>query len=159
GHVHHNSASIGATLFGQAPQTAVELLKQADIAMYEAKARRGYAVCFFDPSMQVALSDRARLVADLKHALPAGQFRLYLQPQVDRQGQVVGAEALLGWQHPQRGMVSQAQFIALAEESELIVPIGRWVLVSACHILGRWQHDAHLRALNLSVNVSPRQFR
>ncbi|GAB2735613.1 hypothetical protein GCM10027019_13990 [Melaminivora jejuensis] len=159
GHVHHSSASIGAALFGQEPQTATDVLKQADIAMYEAKSEHGNAVCFFAPSMQQALSERAQLVADLKQALPEDQLRLYLQPQFDGAGRVVGAEVLLRWQHPQRGLVGPAQFIAVAEESELIVPIGRWVLATACALLGRWQREPQLRELCLSVNVSARQFR
>ncbi|AVP58994.1 diguanylate cyclase [Pulveribacter suum] len=159
GQVHHGSASLGATLFGAQLQSASEVLKQADIAMYEAKARRGNSLCFFDPSMQVSLNARARLVADLKRALPGNQFLLHLQPQLDQQGRVAGAEALLRWQHPERGLVPPGQFIAVAEDSELIVPIGRWVLDSACQLLARWQHDAALRELCLSVNVSARQFR
>ncbi|HCL85566.1 MAG TPA: hypothetical protein DIC45_03465 [Comamonadaceae bacterium] len=159
GQLHHGGASLGVTLFGAEVQTASEVLKQADIAMYEAKARSGNGLCFFDPSMQVALSERARLLADLKRALPAEQFVLHLQPQLDNQGQVAGAEALLRWQHPERGLVPPGQFIAVAEDSELIVPIGRWVLESACRMLARWQDDPALRELCLSVNVSARQFR
>jgi len=159
GQLHHGGASLGVTLFGAEVQTASEVLKQADIAMYETKARSGNGLCFFDPSMQVALSERARLLADLKRALPAEQFVLHLQPQLDNQGQVAGAEALLRWQHPERGLVPPGQFIAVAEDSELIVPIGRWVLESACRMLARWQDDPALRELCLSVNVSARQFR
>ena len=159
GHMHHNSASIGVTLFGRQLQTATDVLKQADIAMYEAKVQRGNTVRLFDPSMQAAVSARARLVADLKEALPQDQLRLYLQPQFNAEGQVVGAEALLRWQHPGRGLVAPGQFIAVAEESELIVPIGRWVLATACEMLGRWQEQPHLRDVCLSVNVSARQFR
>ncbi|SDM49768.1 diguanylate cyclase/phosphodiesterase [Oryzisolibacter propanilivorax] len=157
--VHHGSASIGVALFGDEAQAALEVLKQADIAMYEAKSRRGNALCFFDPSMQVALSTRAQLLADLKQALPEGQFRLHLQPQFDAAGQLTGAEALLRWQHPQRGLVAPGAFIAVAEDSELIVPIGRWVLETACALLARWQREPALRELGLSVNVSQRQFR
>src|SRR5690606_7157022 len=97
--------------------------------------------------------------ADLKRALPANQFVLHLQPQLDNEGRVAGAEALLRWQHPERGLVPPGQFIAVAEDSELIVPIGRWVLDSACQILASWQDDPDLRELCLSVNVSARQFR
>ena len=157
--VHHGSASVGATLFGPPAQQALEVLKQADIAMYEAKARRGASVCFFDPAMQAALNARARLVADLKQALPAGQFMLHLQPQLDRLGAVVGAEALLRWQHPTRGLVPPGQFIAVAEDSDLVVSIGGWVLDSACQMLARWSGEPLLRELCLSVNVSARQFR
>lgn len=156
---HHGSCSMGATLFGGVLQTAAEVLKQADIAMYQVKAQRGNALCFFDPSMQVQLNERARLASDLQAALPAGQFVLYLQPQCTRDGSIVGAEALLRWNHPIRGLVSPAQFISVAEDSDLIVAIGGWVLRNACAILARWAHDPRLRDLSLSVNVSARQFR
>ncbi|MBS0294528.1 MAG: EAL domain-containing protein [Proteobacteria bacterium] len=159
GQTYHGSCSIGASLFGQLPQTAGELLRQADIAMYQAKAQRGNALCFFEPSMQTAINERARLEADLQQALGAGQFLLHLQPQFDGAGAMVGAEALLRWQHPVHGLVPPARFIAVAEDSELIVPIGRWVLHSACELLARWHHEPHLRHMSLSVNVSARQFR
>ncbi|GAD22816.1 EAL domain-containing protein [Acidovorax sp. MR-S7] len=156
---HHGSCSMGATLFGEVLQTAAEVLKQADIAMYQVKAQRGNALCFFDPGMQVALNERARLASDLQAALPAGQFLLYLQPQCTRDGAIVGAEALLRWRHPVRGLVPPAQFIGVAEDSDLIVAIGHWVLRSACAILARWAQEPGLGGLSLSVNVSARQFR
>ncbi|MDE2414029.1 MAG: EAL domain-containing protein [Comamonadaceae bacterium] len=159
GQTYHGSCSIGASLFGQGPQTAGEVLKQADIAMYQAKARRGNALCFFEPRMQTAINERARLQTDLQQAIGAGQFLLHLQPQFDGAGAMVGAEALLRWQHPVHGLVPPARFIAVAEDSELIVPIGRWVLKSACELLARWRRAPHLQHLSLSVNVSARQFR
>jgi EAL domain-containing protein (putative c-di-GMP-specific phosphodiesterase class I) len=109
--------------------------------------------------MQVALNERARLASDLQAALPAGQFLLYLQPQCTRDGAIVGAEALLRWRHPVRGLVPPAQFIGVAEDSDLIVAIGHWVLRSACAILARWAQEPGLGGLSLSVNVSARQFR
>jgi len=156
---HHSSCSIGITLFGDAPQTPGEVLKQADIAMYQAKAQHGNGHCLFDPGMQATLSERARLVADLQQALPLGQFRLHLQPQFDRDARLMGAEGLLRWQHPARGMVGPGRFISVAETSELIVPIGQWVLRQACEMLARWRGDDALKRLSLSVNVSARQFR
>ncbi|RYF25374.1 MAG: EAL domain-containing protein [Comamonadaceae bacterium] len=156
---HHSNCSIGATLFGHVAQSAAELLKQADIAMYQVKAQRGNNLCFFDPQMQVAIRQRAQLETDLQAALAGSQFVLHYQPQFTRRGALVGAEALLRWVHPERGVVSPAQFIAVAEESELIVPIGLWVLQTACEQLAAWQHDPVFRDLHLSVNVSPRQFR
>ena len=159
GHTHQGAASIGATLFGASAQSASELLRQADIAMYQVKARRGNALCFFDPKMQTAINDRAQLEADLRQALITQQLVLHYQPQATLQGEVVGAECLLRWQHPQRGMVPPGQFIAVAEESDLILHIGQWVLHSACTQLARWQEQPQWAHLQLSVNVSARQFR
>ena len=159
GHAHQSGCSIGATLFGGSLQTATDLLKQADIAMYQVKARRGNGLCFFDPRMQVAINDRAQLEADLREALAQGQFALHYQPQFTPEGCIVGAEVLLRWQHPERGMVSPAQFIAVAEESDLILHIGQWVLRTACQQLALWQQDPRSSHLQLSVNVSVRQFR
>ena len=159
GHTHQGAASIGATLFGASAQSASELLRQADIAMYQVKARRGNALCFFDPKMQTAINDRAQLEADLRQALVAQQLVLHYQPQATLQGDVIGAECLLRWQHPQRGMVPPGQFIAVAEESDLILHIGQWVLHSACTQLARWQEQPQWAHLQLSVNVSARQFR
>ena len=159
GHTHQGAASIGATLFGASAQSASELLRQADIAMYQVKARRGNALCFFDPKMQTAINDRAQLEADLRQALVTQQLVLHYQPQATLQGDVIGAECLLRWQHPQRGMVPPGQFIAVAEESDLILHIGQWVLHSACTQLARWQEQPQWAHLQLSVNVSARQFR
>ena len=159
GHSHQGAVSIGATLFGASAQSAIELLRQADIAMYQVKARRGNALCFFDPKMQTAINDRAQLEADLRQALVAQQLVLHYQPQATLQGDVIGAECLLRWQHPQRGMVPPGQFIAVAEESDLILHIGQWVLHSACTQLARWQEQPQWAHLQLSVNVSARQFR
>jgi len=156
---YRSTCSLGATLFGPDVHNAAELLKQADIAMYQVKAQRGNALCFFDPQMQAAITDRAQLESDLRQALEREEFELHYQPQFALGGHMVGAEALLRWRHPQRGMVSPGEFIAVAEESELIVPIGQWVLRTACHQLAVWQLDTRLGALQLSVNVSARQFR
>jgi len=158
-HPYHATCSLGATLFGSEAQGAAELLKQADIAMYQVKARRGNALCFFDPQMQAAISERAQLETDLRAALEHQEFQLHYQPQFTLDGRMVGAEALLRWNHPQRGMVPPGVFIAVAEESELILPLGQWVLRTACAQLAAWQQDARLAELQLSVNVSARQFR
>nr|WP_295774032.1 EAL domain-containing protein [Rhodoferax sp.] len=159
GQPYRSTCSLGATLFDAEEHNAAELLKQADIAMYQVKARRGNALCFFDPEMQAVISDRAQLEVDLRAALLHGEFELYYQPQFDRLGRVVGAEALMRWRHPQRGLLAPGAFIVVAEESELIVPMGAWVLRTACQQLADWQGDARFRALQLSVNVSARQFR
>ena len=156
---YQSTPSIGATLFLGTQQAPAELLKQADIAMYEVKDSGRNALCFFDPQMQAAISARAHLEQDLKAALAQEQFALYYQPQIDRQGVVVGAEVLIRWQHPVRGMVPPLEFITLAEESTLILSIGHWVLRTACQQLALWQQHDATRALHLSVNVSARQFR
>ena len=158
-HMHHGSCSIGATLFGHIHQSAAELLKQADIAMYQVKGQTGNGLCFFDPQMQTLISQRAQLEADLQLALGQAQLLLHYQPQFASNGGIVGAEALLRWQHPERGMVSPAEFIPVAEESGLIMPIGQWVLRTACQQLATWQSDTRRARWQLAVNVSARQFR
>lgn len=157
--MHKSSASLGAALFGGEPMMPAELLKQADIAMYQAKAAGRNALCFFDPQMQEAISAHAALEADLQIALAQEQFRLYYQSQIDHLGRVVGAEVLIRWLHPDRGLVPPGQFIAVAEESELINQIGLWVLRTACAQLRVWQSEPVTAPLQLSVNVSARQFR
>ena len=158
-HAYHSTPSIGATLMGGALQSSADLLKQADIAMYQVKSQGRNALCFFDPQMQIAISLRAQLEGDLQTALSAQQFVLHYQPQFHLDGRMVGAEALIRWQHPERGLLAPGAFIGVAEESELIVPMGHWVLRTACQQLAAWQGDARLRQLQLSVNVSARQFR
>ncbi|ADX47272.1 diguanylate cyclase/phosphodiesterase with PAS/PAC sensor(s) [Paracidovorax avenae ATCC 19860] len=157
--MHQNTCSVGAAIFGDQRQTAADLLKQADIAMYQVKAQRGNALCFFDPQMQVVISQRARLESDLQAAIAAQEFVLYYQPQFSRAGEVIGAEGLLRWKHPERGLIAPGEFIAVAEESELIVPIGQWVLRTACAQLAAWSGDPRLAGLHIAVNVSARQFR
>lgn len=153
------SASIGVAMWRGSPRTDEhELLKRSDLAMYEAKKAGRNTVRFFDPVMQTSLENRARLEGRLRSGLALGQFRLHLQPQVDARGQVLGAESLLRWFDPERGMVTPADFIALAEESDLIVAIGQWVLRTACEQLRTWSQDAATCALHLAVNISPRQF-
>ena len=156
---HRSTCSLGATLFGAQAHSAAELLKQADIAMYQVKARRGNALCFFDPLMQATIRDRAQLELDLRSALEQEEFLLHYQPQFAQDGRVVGAEALLRWNHPKQGLLAPGAFILVAEESELIVPMGDWVLRTACQQLAAWQGDARFAGLQLSVNVSACQFR
>ncbi|MBX9756573.1 MAG: EAL domain-containing protein [Pseudomonadaceae bacterium] len=159
GYEYHCTASIGVSLFSGKLQDVGELLKCADAAMYSAKNTGRNALVFFDPAMQATLEARAQLAGELRAALPQGQLQLYYQAQINREGCVVGAETLLRWQHPQRGMVSPAQFIPLAEDNGLILPIGQWVLEHACGQLKAWQTHPLASALPLSVNVSARQFR
>jgi diguanylate cyclase (GGDEF)-like protein/PAS domain S-box-containing protein len=162
GHTHRSTPSIGVTLFGDRVESIEEPLKRADVAMYQSKAAGRNALRFFDPGMQAAVSNRVALEADLRDAIAQKQFVLHFQPQIqakpDGSLRVVGAEALVRWQHPERGMVSPAEFIPLAEETGLIVPLGQWVLESACRQLARWQGHPELGALTLAVNVSARQF-
>jgi diguanylate cyclase (GGDEF)-like protein/PAS domain S-box-containing protein len=159
GSEHYCSASIGITLFRGDETGMDELLKQAEIAMYQAKAAGRNGLCFFDPAMQAALTIRANLEAGLRQALAKQQFRLYYQIQMDSLLRPLGAEALLRWDYPEHGLVSPAQFIPLAEETGLIVPIGLWVLKTACTQLKAWQQEVLTHDLTLAVNVSAKQFR
>lgn len=159
GFEYHTTCSIGIILFHDASLSVDELLKRADTAMYEAKRAGHNTVCFFDPAMQVALEDRASLENDLRHALKNGQFILHFQMQVDDAYRIISAEVLLRWQHPERGLVPPSQFIPVAEETGLILPIGQWVLESACQQLKAWENDPRTCELELAVNVSARQFR
>jgi len=158
-HEYRCTPSIGATLFGNHFDTFEELFKQADIAIYQAKVSGRNSLHFFDTQMQDTIIARTTLEKDLRSALDHEQFRLHLQPQVDHFGNIIGAEALIRWFHPQRGLVSPDQFIPLAEETGLIVPIGQWVLDTACAQLKLWQRSSHTRNFDLSVNVSAIQFR
>jgi len=156
---HHSTASIGLTLFRGTSISIDDLLRQADLTMYKSKAAGRNTHSFFDPAMAVAVKERAAMEADLRRAIEHRQFALHYQAQVGGEGQVIGAEALLRWHHPDRGMVSPAEFISLAEETGLILPLGRWVLQSACLQLARWAHHAGTSRLTLAVNVSAHQFR
>lgn len=156
---HFGSASIGITLFQGRGESVEDLFKHADAAMYQAKQAGRSAIRFFDPAMQVALETRMALEADMRAALALEQFSLYFQPQVDDAGEIHAAEVLLRWRHPERGMVAPNEFIPLAEECGLIVPIGLWVLKTACACLALLDAHPGTRGLSLSVNVSARQFR
>jgi len=153
----HHTTSVGICLF-RTHESVEELLKHADLALYQAKNAGRHTVRFYDPAMQIAVDARSALESELRHALERGQFCLHYQAQVDAAQRTVGAETLLRWQHPQRGMVAPDEFIPLAEETALILPIGHWVLASACAQLEAWSHDPLMRTLTLAVNVSARQF-
>lgn len=159
GHQHYSTCSIGVTSFNQNHNSIGDLLKQADLAMYQAKTAGRNTLCFFDPVTQAAVSASAALQSDLRQGLREKQFLLHYQPQVGRDGRMMGAEALLRWNHPVRGMVSPAEFIPVAEDSGLILPLGQWVLETACHQLATWAQRPETAALSISVNVSVRQFR
>jgi len=157
-HEYRSTSSIGATLFDGYEKSIDELLKQADIAMYQAKSSGRNALRFFDPQMQATISARVALEDDLRLAVEENQFILYYQPQVTHNRQIMGAEVLIRWQHPLRGLVSPADFIPLAEETHLILSIGQWVLNMACAQIKIWEGSEHTRHLQLAVNVSSRQF-
>ena len=154
-----STASFGINLFRGHQESVEELLKHADIAMYQAKTAGRNAVRFYDPAMQTAIEVRADLEDELRQALAKQQFCLYYQIQVDRAGRPLGAEVLLRWNHPKRGLVSPAEFIVITEETGLIVPVGLLVLQTACAQLNAWQSDPLTRDLTLAVNVSAKQFR
>jgi EAL domain-containing protein (putative c-di-GMP-specific phosphodiesterase class I) len=135
-----------------------ELMKQADIAMYQAKASGRNAMRFFDPQMQACITALAAMESDLRQALMENQFTIYYQPQVHHNQQIIGAEVLIRWRHPKRGLISPADFIPLAEKTGLILPIGKWVLKTACAQIKAWENSINARHLQLSVNVSARQF-
>ncbi len=157
-HEHRSTPSIGAILYSDHEQSVDELLKQADIAMYQAKAAGRNALRFFDPQMQARITARVELETDLRLALAENQFMLYYQPQVYHNRQIIGAEVLIRWLHPVRNLVSPADFIPLAEETGLILSIGQWVLETACAQLKIWERSVNTQHLQLAVNVSARQF-
>lgn len=152
------SVSIGITLFNDNSQQPVDLLKRADMAMYESKAAGRKSISFYDPQMQVVVDRRIEIEQDLHEALSEEQFELFYQKQVDHDGKMIGAEVLLRWNHPENGRVSPAEFIPAAEETGLIVPIGAWVLREACRTLARWSTDPEKAKLVLAVNISVVQF-
>jgi diguanylate cyclase (GGDEF)-like protein len=156
---YHCTASIGVVLFDGHANTVDELMKQADTAMYQAKAIGRNTFRFFDPEMQAEVAARAVVDNDLHHAIRQNEFALYYQAQVDGGGRVTGAEALIRWQHPTRGLVSPAAFIAQAEINGVIQPMGRWVLETACAQLVAWAARPETAHLTLAVNISAVQFR
>ena len=155
---HLSTPSIGATVFLGHKLMTEELLKQADIAMYQAKDAGRNTLRFFDPAMQEAITVRANIENELRKAIKYHQFQLYYQIQVDHTGRALGAEALIRWQHPERGQIPPFDFIPLAEQTELILPIGQWVLDTACAQLKTWQQNPLTQDLVLAVNISAKQF-
>lgn len=153
-----SSASVGITVFGDAHDTANEVLQQADLAMYQAKADGRNTVRFFAPALQAAVNARAAMEEELRRAIKTNQFLLYYQSQIDR-GVLVGAEALLRWRHPVRGILSPGAFISLAEETGLILPLGDWVMETACQQIAAWAGRKGLPEITVAVNISARQFR
>ena len=167
-HEHQGSCSIGIALLDKHEDTIDDLLKRADLAMYRAKASGRNAVCVFTPNMQTEVNARAESEADLRRAMVQQEFILHYQPQLGKHGHVTGAEALVRWQHPQRGIVSPLEFIFMAEETGLIHALGRWVLETACRQFVAWTHQGgpfapvagtRSACLVVAVNVSVQQFR
>jgi diguanylate cyclase (GGDEF)-like protein/PAS domain S-box-containing protein len=156
GQEYVSGASIGITLFPKDAESVDDLMREADTAMYRAKELGRNALSYFEPTMQEAVTERYALDRELREAVRNRNFELHLQSQVDADGKVIGAEVLVRWRHPQRGLVMPASFIPLAEESGLIVPLGEWVLRETCMLIARL--DAEGRGLRIAVNVSPRQF-
>jgi diguanylate cyclase (GGDEF)-like protein/PAS domain S-box-containing protein len=159
GHAMQSSCSIGVVLFVGDEASADDLMKHADLAMYQAKEAGRNTVRFFDPEMHAAVVHRLALEQDLRTALHEQQLRLYHQPQVDGTGRIIGTEGLVRWQHPLRGLVSPRDFIGLAEDTGLILPLGQWVLETACQQLAQWAQKPECAHLTLSVNVSGKQLR
>lgn len=159
GSEHHSTPSIGITLFHDQMLDMDELLKRADLAMYEAKAAGRNALRFFDPEMQAVVAARTAMELDLRQGLQRKELRLHYQPIVDDVGTVVGVEALVRWQSPTRGLVMPNEFIPLAEKTALILPLGQWVLEAVCAQLVAWSAKPDTARLSLAINVSARQFR
>jgi diguanylate cyclase (GGDEF)-like protein/PAS domain S-box-containing protein len=159
GYQHDCTCSIGVTLFGKRQQNMGDLLKQADLAMYQAKASGRNSLCFFDPAMQAVATANAALNMELRQGIRNGDFVLHYQPQVGREGHMFGVEALVRWQHPVRGLVYPDEFIAQAEDSGLILQLGQWVIETACVQLSAWARRPQTSHLRIAVNVSVRQFR
>ncbi len=155
---HSSTCSIGASLFQGHRASIDDVMRQADLAMYRAKDAGRNAMRFFDPIMETVVVKRVAMERDLREAVAAKQFVLHYQAQVQGHGLITGAEVLVRWLHPERGMVVPADFIPLAEETGVILPLGNWVLEAACIQLAKWRHDPGMEHLTLAVNVSALQF-
>ncbi len=158
GHECQSGASMGITIFGNNGETGSEVLQQADMSMYQAKAAGRSAMLFFAPALQASVNARAELEEDLREAIKSNQFSLYYQPQIDR-GLFTGAEALVRWNHPTRGLVAPQEFVPLAEETGLILPLGSWILETACSQIATWTNRKEGAHLEVAVNISAREFR
>ena len=158
GHEYRSTASIGITVFGGQRDGTNKLLQQADIAMYKAKAAGKNTISFFAPSLQAAVNARAEMEKDLRQGIRENQFLLYYQPQLEG-GRLTGVEALVRWIHPKRGLLTPGNFIPTAEETGLILPLGNWVLESACRQIAAWAVDRETARITVGVNISARQLR
>jgi diguanylate cyclase (GGDEF)-like protein/PAS domain S-box-containing protein len=154
----HNGVSIGIAVFEDHPESAIEVLQQAETAMFQAKAAGRNTIRFFEPALQEAVNARAAMEDDLRQAIQSNQFVLYYQPQVS-DGVLIGAETLIRWNHPKRGLVAPGEFIPLAEETGLILPLGNWVLETACRQIAWWAERKEADGIKFAVNISARQLR
>lgn len=153
------NASIGISIFPKDGQTSLSLIRNADLAMFQVKNERSNSYHFFTETLHKKIMKKTKLTQDLRNAIQRDQLQLYYQPQIDlTTGVISGVEALIRWKHPEYGMVSPAQFIPIAEETGLIVPIGKWVLETACLQVKQWQMNG-FPPIQMSINVSPREFR
>jgi len=159
GYDYHSTPSIGVALFNKQDNNLEELLKRADLAMYQAKASGRNAIRFFDPEMQAIITARVNLEREFRKSLQLSEFVLHYQPQTDGLGHVIGVEALVRWRHPRQGLVFPQVFIPLAEETGLIMRLGQWVLETACKQLAAWANQPAVSDVSIAVNVSARQFR
>ena len=159
GRLHHSTTSIGVTLFRGQELAIDDLFKQADMALYQAKGAGRNAIRFFKPAMQASVESRSAMESALRNGLQQGEFQLFYQPQIDQDGRLTGAEALLRWLPANQAPIPPLSFIPLAEDTGLIIPIGVWVMQTACAQLKVWQEDPHTRDLQIAINVSARQFR
>lgn len=157
-HRHLSTPSIGIVVFQHGSEKVEDLLRMADAAMYQAKSAGRNTARFYDPAMQAAAEARALMEKDMRRGLAMNEFLLYYQVQVNGDGEAVGAEALVRWQHATRGMVSPGEFIPLAEQTGMILPLGQWVLETACAQLAEWAREPAMAHWTLAVNVSASQF-
>lgn len=157
GHLHNSTPSIGIVVFFEDHETIDELLKKADVAMYQAKSAGRNTARFFDPVMQAAAATHAAMAQEIKVGIERNEFVLHYQVQIDARGHCTGAEALVRWNHRVRGLVSPAHFIPLAEETGMILPLGYWVLDSACQQLAHWSRTPATAHWTMAVNVSAAQ--
>ncbi len=158
-HDHALTPSIGIAVFPVNKETTPEIiLKHADSAMYRAKKNGRNCISFYHSSMQLVADQRLAMEKDLRRAISDNEFQLYFQTQVDKAGSIIGAEALLRWNHPEKGMILPTEFIAIAEETGLIIAIGEWVLKTACKHLKTWRNKGLDNNFKLAINVSPKQF-
>lgn len=158
GNMHHSTPSLGITLFDGQKNSVDDLLKQVDLAMYQAKAAGRNTMRFFSDEMQTVMLARIAREADIRQGLIRREFALHYQPQVDANGRLVGVEALLRWNHPKDGLVAPAGFIGLAEDTGLIRPLGLWALEEGCRQIECWTNHPEFSHLTVAVNVSAHQF-
>lgn len=157
--IHTTGACVGISMFSDSKDGAAEVIKNADLALTEAKRTGAGAIRMFNPEMQHSINRRLHLEAALRRAIDERNLELYLQPQVDNEGKVTSGELLLRWEDDEFGQVPPSEFIPVAESSGLIVPLGHWVIEQACNLLQQWSSEPYLQDLQIAINISPRQFR